>query len=108
MIARLSTAVILQLWLAHEEETRTPVKMLAGEHCSLCGHSGRQPHSKHDAGNGSLPAKRRGKEGDVDMQSLRSGSYTKRTQPAAFFTQNCFICMPFVTSKCTKTSPLCE
>lgn len=93
MIARLSTVVILQLWLAHEEETCTSVKMLAGEHRSLCGHSGWQPHSKHDAGNGSFPAKRRGKEGDMDMQSFRSGSYAKRTQSAAFFTQDCFICM---------------
>lgn len=84
MIARLSTVVILQLWLAHEEETCTSVKMLAGELRSLCSHSGWQPHSKHDAGNGSFPAKRREEEGGMDMQILRSGSYASRTQSAAF------------------------
>lgn len=31
--------------------------MLAGEHRSLRGHRGWQPHSKHDAGNGFLPRK---------------------------------------------------
>lgn len=101
MIARLSTVVILQLWLAREEKTRTSVKMLAGEHRSLRGHRGWQPHSKHDAGNGFLPRKEARK-------GRRHGhaKFEKWKLCSLFYSE--LLHLYAICDKCTKTSPLCE